>query len=94
LNRDIDFFTPYPAIDTQVSTHITYLDTVGRPKLTFTYKDLTPKHVANIYVTYKVSLSAHLRKPIAVAVGFFSLFTIAMFLRRIELTINSKKKKQ
>jgi oligosaccharyltransferase complex subunit alpha (ribophorin I) len=91
---EIDFVTPYSAIETQVSTHITYLDTIGRPKLTFTYKNLTPKHAANIYVTYKVSLSAHLRKPTAVAVGFFSLFAITMILRRIELTIDSKKKKQ
>ncbi|KAM6495891.1 oligosaccharyl transferase alpha subunit [Amanita muscaria] len=89
---DIEFFTPYPAIESQISTHVTYLDTTGRPRLTFTYKNLTPKHVDNIYVTYKVSLSAHLKKPIAVAVAFLSLFGIAMFVRRIETSIDPKKK--
>lgn len=30
-------------------THVTYLDTIGRPALIFRYKDLTDKHVQSIY---------------------------------------------
>jgi len=80
--------------------------------LTFVYKNLTPKHAANIYVssvitslaecfvdrlfqvTYKVSTLAHLKKPVAVAVGFLSLFGITMLVKRIEWAIHSKKKTQ
>ncbi|KAF8621636.1 hypothetical protein AX15_007654 [Amanita polypyramis BW_CC] len=91
---DIEFFLPYPAVENQFLTHVTYLDTTGRPKLVFTYKNLTPVHAANIYVTYSVSLSTHLQKPVAVAVAFFSLFSIAMLVKRINLTIHPKKKPQ
>jgi oligosaccharyltransferase complex subunit alpha (ribophorin I) len=49
---DVDFSTPFPAISNWTGTHATYLDTVGRPKLTFTYKDLTLKHVDYIIVGF------------------------------------------
>ncbi|KAK2466206.1 hypothetical protein APHAL10511_001848 [Amanita phalloides] len=91
---DIKFFPPYPAKENIISNHVTYLDTTGRPKLTFIYNNLTPKHAANIYVTYKVSASAHLKKPVAVTLGFFSLFSIAILLKRIDLAIHRKKKTQ
>lgn len=32
------------------STHTTYLDTVGRPTVTFLYEQLTDKHMGTIYV--------------------------------------------
>ena len=50
--RDIDYFVPYPALSETISTHITYLDTVGRPKITLKYAQLTDKHGGNIYVSW------------------------------------------
>jgi oligosaccharyltransferase complex subunit alpha (ribophorin I) len=92
---------------------VTYLDTAGRPVLTFQYKDLTVKHAETILVrilmnyiiscladrlmikvSYKVSMSSHLIKPIAVATAFFSLFTLCMFARRVDLTLHQKKLKK
>ncbi|KAK0206551.1 oligosaccharyl transferase alpha subunit [Desarmillaria ectypa] len=89
---DISCVVPFPTISNILSTHTTYLDTTGRPALTFKYKDLTDKHALSIYVTYRVPLSAHLKKPVAVATAFFSLFTFALFARRINLTISKKGK--
>ncbi|KAG7449218.1 oligosaccharyl transferase alpha subunit [Guyanagaster necrorhizus] len=89
---DVKFAVPFPTVSNTLSTHITYLDTTGRPALTFKYKNLTDKHALSIYVSYRVPLSAHLKKPIAVAAGFFSLFTFALFARRIDLTISKKGK--
>lgn len=54
--RDIEYALPYPAIESPISNHVTYLDTIGRPILTFTYKNLTPKHAGNIYVSRLVIL--------------------------------------
>ncbi|KAG6919438.1 hypothetical protein DXG01_006321 [Tephrocybe rancida] len=88
---DVSFTTPFPAISNTISTHTTYLDSIGRPKLTFEYKDLTLNHVRSIYVSYSVPLSAHLRKPYVVATAFFSLFALAIVGRRINLTINKQK---
>ncbi len=49
--RDVDFVAPFVAITDWTGTHTTYLDTVGRPKLTFQYKNLTPKHGEHILVS-------------------------------------------
>lgn len=48
---------PYPALSETISTHITYLDTVGRPKITLKYAQLTDKHGGNIYVSWRDLLS-------------------------------------
>ena len=47
---DVEYVLPFPAISQSSDTHITYLDTTGRPELIFKYKDLTEKHAQAIYV--------------------------------------------
>ncbi|KAI0698548.1 oligosaccharyl transferase alpha subunit [Cerioporus squamosus] len=87
---DIDYFVPYPALSETISTHITYLDTVGRPKITLKYAQLTDKHGGNIYVTYKVPFSAHLKKPLAVATAFGGIFALALAWKRVDIRIRRK----
>ncbi|KDQ64495.1 hypothetical protein JAAARDRAFT_166801 [Jaapia argillacea MUCL 33604] len=89
---DIEFFAPFPALSNTLSTHISYLDTTGRPAVTFEYKDLTDKHTGTIYITYKVPFLAHLKKPIAVGMAFFALFSLAMGWRRVDTRIHTKQK--
>ncbi|KAN0097621.1 Ribophorin I [Tylopilus felleus] len=85
---DVDVVTPFPALSSTISTHVSFLDTTGRPAVSLTYKDLTDKHTAMIYVSYKVPLSAHLKKPIAVGVAFMSLFMIGLAARRVDLRLD------
>jgi len=85
---DIDVVTPFPALSSTISTHVSYLDTTGRPAVSLTYEDLTDKHAAMIYVSYKVPLSAHLKKPIAVGVAFLALFVIGLAARRVDLRLH------
>ncbi|KAI0736193.1 oligosaccharyl transferase alpha subunit [Fomitopsis betulina] len=87
---DVDFFPPFPPIQSFVKTHITYLDTVGRPAVVLEYKDLTTKHAGTIYVTYKVPLSAHLKKPLSVATAFMTLFVLGFAAKRIDLRVQKK----
>ncbi|KAJ7682815.1 Ribophorin I [Mycena polygramma] len=87
---NVEFATPFPAISSSMSTHVTYLDTVGRPTITLHFRDLTERHAQPIYVSYNVPLSAHLKKPIAVAVAFLSVFAFALATRRIDLRIHKK----
>ena len=49
--------------------------------------------LTHLQVSYKVSWSAHLKKPIAVGSAFLGLFTLGMIVRRINLTISGQKKK-
>jgi len=85
---DVKLATPFPAISSSMWTHTTYLDTTGRPAITLHFKDLTERHAQPIFVSYNVPLSAHLKKPIAVAVAFFSVFAFALVARRIDLRIH------
>ncbi|KAI0832298.1 oligosaccharyl transferase alpha subunit [Trametes gibbosa] len=87
---EIDYFAPYPALSGRISKHVTYLDTVGRPKITLRYKELTDRHTGTIYVTYKVPFRAHLQKPIAVATAFLGVFAFALTWRRIDVRIRRK----
>ncbi|RPD67302.1 oligosaccharyl transferase alpha subunit [Lentinus tigrinus ALCF2SS1-7] len=87
---DIEYFVPYPALDETISTHISYLDTVGRPKITLKYAQLTDKHGGNIYVTYKVPFSAHMKKPVAVTTAFAGIFTLALAWKRVDFRIRRK----
>ncbi|TFY61598.1 hypothetical protein EVJ58_g4415 [Rhodofomes roseus] len=87
---DVDFFPPFTPIQSYVKTHVTYLDTVGRPAIVLEYKDLTTKHAGTVYVTYKVPLSAHLKKPLAVATAFMGLFVLGFAVRRMDVRIQKK----
>ncbi|KAF4619525.1 hypothetical protein D9613_005085 [Agrocybe pediades] len=89
---DVQFVTPFPALSNWIGTHVTYLDTIGRPSLTFKYKDLTPMHARSILVSYKVSWSAHLKKPVAIGTVFMGLFVLGAITRRVNLTLHQKKK--
>lgn len=88
---DIEVFPPFPPKMISKSTHVTYLDTVGRPAVTFSYENLTDKHLGIIYVTYKVPFAAHLKKPIAVTSVIFGLFVFAIGVRRVDLTLQKRK---
>ncbi|TDL29889.1 oligosaccharyl transferase alpha subunit [Rickenella mellea] len=87
---DVEVFPPFPPKSMTRSTHTTYLDTTGRPAVTFEYSQLTDRHGGVIYLSYKVPFLAHLRKPFAVATAFFALFTVALAARRVDARIHKK----
>ncbi|GBE79631.1 oligosaccharyl transferase alpha subunit [Sparassis latifolia] len=87
---DIEYFPPFPALKTDIATHVTYLDTIGRPTISFTYKQLTDKHTGTIFVTYSVPLSAHLKKPLAVAAAFMVIFALGFASKRMDMRIQKK----
>ncbi|KAI0278844.1 oligosaccharyl transferase alpha subunit [Russula aff. rugulosa BPL654] len=85
---DVDVYPPFAPITQERSTHITYLDSIGRPAVTLTFENLTDTHNGLIYVTYKVPLSAHLQKPKVVSIAFVALFVVAFLARRVDLSLS------
>jgi oligosaccharyltransferase complex subunit alpha (ribophorin I) len=85
---DIGVYSPFPPLSEEHSTHVTYLDSIGRPSVALSFENLTDKHNGLIYVTYKVPLSAHLQKPKAVSIAFGILFFIALLARRVDLSLS------
>jgi oligosaccharyltransferase complex subunit alpha (ribophorin I) len=47
----MEVFPPFAPITQQRSTHITYLDSIGRPAVTLSFENLTDKHSGLIYVS-------------------------------------------
>jgi len=86
-STDVEVFPPFYPSSLSSTTHTTYLDTAGRPAVVLKYKNLTDKHTGLIYVAYKVPLSAHLKKPMAVGIAFFSAFFIAFLWKRVDLNL-------
>ncbi|KZV61011.1 oligosaccharyl transferase alpha subunit [Peniophora sp. CONT] len=88
---DVEFWPPYQPKGASFSTHITYLDTVGRPSITLQYSDLTDRHTKLFYVKYKVPSSAHIQKVRTVASAFFVLFAFGFVARRMNFNLSQKK---
>ncbi|KAF8339080.1 oligosaccharyl transferase alpha subunit [Cantharellus anzutake] len=65
-----------------------YRGTHGRPSIILKKRGLTVKHTGLIYVSYSLSLTAHLNKVAAVASASFILFAIGLVLRRTDTTIH------
>ncbi|KIY49189.1 oligosaccharyl transferase alpha subunit [Fistulina hepatica ATCC 64428] len=89
---NVEYQLPFPAESVEMTTHKTYLDSIGRPMLTFHYTDLTDQQARPIFVSYKVSFAAHLQKPLTVATAFLLLFASAMIAKRVDLSIEKKPK--
>lgn len=87
---NVEFTSPFHALSSSVSTHITYLDTIGRPAVTLAYEGLTGKHTGVIYVSYSVPFFAHLRKPLAVGAVFFGLFMLGFTAKRVDLRLHKQ----
>ncbi|KAF8476511.1 oligosaccharyl transferase alpha subunit [Gautieria morchelliformis] len=81
---DIEIFEPFPMLSVTRSTHITYLDTIGRPAVVFKKDSITDNHTNNIYITYKVPFSAHLKKPLSVGTAMLGVFALALLARRVD----------
>lgn len=48
--EDVEVFPPFPPKSMTHETHISYLDTKGRPAVIFEYENLTDRHQGTIYV--------------------------------------------
>ncbi|KIJ57101.1 hypothetical protein M422DRAFT_773793 [Sphaerobolus stellatus SS14] len=89
---DVEIYEPFNMDSVTRTTQTTYLDTVGRPTIIFKKKGLTDNHTGAIYVSYKVPLSAHLKKPVAVGTAMFGIFIFGLFVKRLDPRIQRNKK--
>ncbi|KAL4241932.1 Dolichyl-diphosphooligosaccharide--protein glycosyltransferase subunit 1 [Abortiporus biennis] len=88
---DVEFYPPFPAKKYELGTHVTYLDTTGRPSITLQYNDLTEKHAGTIFVSYRVPFTAHLKKPFSVATAFIGVFILAFVWKRVDIRVQKQK---
>lgn len=91
---DVQVATPFAVDSIEYSTHRTYLDTIGRPKVTITKRIVTENHALPVYVTYSYPLRARFSKPIAVGAVAASALTLFMLLRRVNYKIEEEEEKK
>ncbi|KAG8777234.1 dolichyl-diphosphooligosaccharide--protein glycosyltransferase subunit 1 [Serendipita sp. 407] len=87
--ENVQVYPPFDVESMTRFTHVTYLDTLGRPAVTLKASKLTDQHTGLIYASYTLPLRSHLAKPLVVATALFGFFLVGMFFRRVDLRISS-----
>ncbi|TPX54701.1 dolichyl-diphosphooligosaccharide---protein glycotransferase [Powellomyces hirtus] len=74
------------------STTYTYLDTTGRPTITFEKHNVVDEHSQPLLITYELPATSLLQKPFAVSLAFFALFALGAVYSRLDLSITKDPK--
>ncbi|KAL4806458.1 Ribophorin I [Aspergillus unguis] len=78
-------------IHASLSTHKTFMDTLGRTTLTLTVDSLTDEaRDSQLVVTYDYSFWDGMRKPITITLGLFSVFAAAWAIGNIDVSIKKR----
>ncbi|KAF8524598.1 oligosaccharyl transferase alpha subunit [Hysterangium stoloniferum] len=91
---DVEVFEPFAMRSVLRTVIVSYLDTTGRPAIVFNKDRITDSQTNMIYVTYKIPLTAHLKKPVAVGTAMLGVFILALFARRVDPRIGSSISKK
>uniref|UniRef100_A0A0C9RE18 Dolichyl-diphosphooligosaccharide--protein glycosyltransferase subunit 1 n=1 Tax=Fopius arisanus TaxID=64838 RepID=A0A0C9RE18_9HYME len=86
---NIEITTPYPVKRLPNEVHYTYLDTVGRPVIIMSSKNLVENHIANFNLKYSFSKITLLQEPLLVVAFFFIIFIIAIISIRLDFSIST-----
>ncbi|KAL2819909.1 Ribophorin I [Aspergillus cavernicola] len=78
-------------IQSSLSTHKTFMDTLGRTTLTLTVESLTDEaRDSQLVITYDHSLWDALRKPVAFTAGLLSVFAATWAIANIDVSIKKR----
>ncbi|XP_075158999.1 dolichyl-diphosphooligosaccharide--protein glycosyltransferase subunit 1 [Haematobia irritans] len=81
--------TPYNVERKDDSLTHTYLDTLGRPTITFTKKNVVENHIANFELTYNFSKVLLLQEPLLLISFVFVIFMLAIICKRLDFSIST-----
>ncbi|EPQ62359.1 Bgt-312 [Blumeria graminis f. sp. tritici] len=89
--KNLRFSTSVPLISAEISTHKTYMDTIGRTTLTLNAINLFDSlRDRELVVTYEYLSSAMLRKPLVIFSAFLGLFTTTWVVGSFDMSIQAK----
>lgn len=71
----------------------TYLDTVGRPVISFSQSNLVENHIAEFTLKYKFSKVSLLQEPLLVIGFIYIIFLLTIVLLRLDFSITSHSHK-
>lgn len=90
--RNVKYETLVPIVSATISTHVTFMDTIGRTALILQARNLVDAvRDRELIVTYEYPLSAALRKPVVIIVSVLGLFVAVYLLGSLNTGISSKR---
>lgn len=90
-STNIKLITPYPVTRHSDNLHYTYLDTFGRPVITFSKRNLVENHIHDFNLKYNFSRITMLQEPLLVIGFLFLLFVIVIICMRLDFSITKEK---
>lgn len=91
-NRNVKYSTTTPLVDSSISLHKTFMDTIGRTTLNIKAINLVDDHRdRELIVTYDYPLFAGIRKPLVIFGGVLSLFITAWAIGSLDVRIKAKR---
>ncbi|KAI5247015.1 oligosaccharyltransferase alpha subunit [Aureobasidium subglaciale] len=88
---NIKFETKVPIISSEVSTHRTFMDTIGRSTLQLTALNVVDDFRGkDLVVTYDYPVLAGFRKPIVIFASLMGTFGVAYLISRLDVSIGKK----
>ncbi|KAK4918864.1 dolichyl-diphosphooligosaccharide--protein glycosyltransferase subunit 1 [Elasticomyces elasticus] len=86
--------TNVPELAVEQTVHKTFMDTLGRQKLTLRARNVVDElRDVNVLISYEYSLLSALRKPISIILGTMSVFVVAWSLSLVNTSIGKRTKK-
>nr|CAG4638394.1 EOG090X04O4 [Cyclestheria hislopi] len=85
--QDIEIETPYTVQRLSDSVHYTYLDTMGRPVIQLSAKNLVENHIQDFKLRYRFSRIQMLQEPLLCVLAFLCLFGAVIIYVRLDFSI-------
>lgn len=90
-SKKISVNMPYQAERLEDSLHYTYLDTTGRPVISFRKKNVVEPHIQDFTLSYNFNRLLLLQEPLLVVGAFFLLFFTVILIARLDFSITTDK---
>lgn len=90
-STNIKLITPYPITRLADELHYTYLDTVGRPVIVFSKKNLVENHIHDFNLKYSFSKVLMIQEPLLVVGFLYVLFLLVIIWMRLDFSITKER---
>jgi oligosaccharyltransferase complex subunit alpha (ribophorin I) len=90
--RNIEFYPPpYDVQRLPNEKHYTYLDTVGRPVIVITKRNMLFQHIQDFEIHYTFDKIMLLNEPMLIVIPLFGLFCLVIVLVRLNFAISQNE---
>jgi len=93
-SSQIELITPYAVHRNPNELYFTYLDTVGRPVVSFSKTNLIENHITDFDIKYKFSKISLLQEPILLITFVFIIFILTIIFLRLDFSISTHSHKE